>query len=83
MEGSPPQSYGPGLNGVEMGALQGNPYAIASLTPVQRQRVSAYQASHPGTAPTWGRDTVNVAMGAGAGYLRAAPCPPPHEAARR
>src|SRR4051812_45633686 len=69
---SPPfMSDGPGLNGVEMMALRGNPYAIRALTPMQRQRLNAYQASHPAPAPssTWGRDAMNVAMGAGGGYL--------------
>jgi hypothetical protein len=67
---SPPAaSYGPDLTGVEMMALRGDPYARAALTPMQRQRVGAYQASHPASAPTWGRDAANLAMGAGAGYL--------------
>ncbi len=66
---SPPVvSDGP-LNGVEIMALRGDPYAIRALTPMQRQRVGAYQATHPAIAPTWGRDAANLAMGAGAGYL--------------
>jgi hypothetical protein len=71
--GSPPgASYRPDLTDVEMMALRGDPYARAALTPAQRQRVNADQASHPASAPsppTWGRDTANFAMGAGAGYL--------------
>jgi hypothetical protein len=57
------------LSGIEMMAVRGDPYARAALTPMQRQRVGAYQASHPASAPTWGRDAANLAMGAGAGYL--------------
>ena len=69
-DSSPPvASYGPDLSGIETMALRGDPYARAALTPAQRQRVNAYQASHPASAPTWGRDAVNMGAAAGGGYL--------------
>lgn len=52
--------------------LRGDPYARAALTPEQWPRANAYLPSRSvnvPSAPPWGRDTANLAMGAGAGFL--------------
>jgi hypothetical protein len=65
----PPASYGADLSGTEMMAARGDPYANRILTPAQRQRVSAYQAGHPGITQTWAQNAVNYGVAGGAGFL--------------
>jgi hypothetical protein len=70
---SPPVMSGwPGQDWAGIMASRGDPYARAALTPAQWQRANTYQPSRPvnvPSAPPWGQDTTNLAMGAGAGYL--------------